>query len=49
LQVTLQLPTLVHVTAQLPVHVTSQLPTLVQTTVLPSPTVGAQSFTLSQA
>jgi hypothetical protein len=48
LQLTLQLPTLVHCTEQLPEQVTLQLPTLVQTTVLASSTVGAQSLTLSQ-
>jgi hypothetical protein len=35
-------------TRQLPLHVTSLLPVDVQVTVLPSPTVGAQSLTLVQ-
>jgi hypothetical protein len=45
--VTLQFPVLAHRTRHAPSHVTSQLPTDVHATELPSPTCGAQSFTLS--
>jgi hypothetical protein len=45
----LQLPVLVHSTRQAPWQVTLQFATLVQVTVLPSPTSGAQSFTLTQS
>jgi hypothetical protein len=44
----LQLPVFRHSTAQAPWHVTLQLPTLSHTTRLPSPTIGAQSFTFRQ-
>jgi hypothetical protein len=48
-QCTLQLPVLGQATRHAPVQVTLQLPTLSQVTTLPSPTVGAQSFTLWQS
>jgi hypothetical protein len=47
-QVTLQLPTLVHVTEHVPVQVTLHVPTLVQTALPPSSRVGAQVLALSQ-
>jgi hypothetical protein len=47
-QLTLQLPTLVHVTEQRPSQVTSQLPTLVHSAVPRSPSTGAQSLTFWQ-
>jgi len=45
----LQLPLEMQRTRHVPLHVTLQLPTEVHVTALASPTLGAQSLTLSHA